>query len=93
MGIFQDTPWKAGFDELHQGAYIGFPLWREAHLGYQGVALAKLTLEVLNTAQASELTIDHDGQSCTQSLTFFHAENRFNVLSTENAEPFININI
>lgn len=30
-------------------------------------------LDVLWTSQTAEVSVDHDGQPCTQVLTFFHA--------------------
>lgn len=45
-------------------------------LGPQGVAAAKLALEVLRAAQALELTLHHDGQSGAQGLAFLHAGER-----------------
>ena len=45
-------------------------------LGPQGVAAAKLALEVLWAAQALELPLHHDGQPGAQGLTFLHAGER-----------------
>ena len=43
------------------------------HLGHQRVALAELGLEVLRTAQALELTVDHDGHARAQRVALLHA--------------------
>ena len=45
-------------------------------LGPQGVAAAKLALEVLWAAQALELTLHHDGQPGAQGFTLLHAGER-----------------
>ena len=36
--------------------------------------LISLVLEVLDTAQTFELSIDHDSQSCAQSLALLHTD-------------------
>lgn len=37
---------------------------------------SSLVFDVLNASQTLELSIDHDGQSCAQSLTLLHAARR-----------------
>jgi len=43
-----------------------------AYLDYQYVAVAKLVLEVLRTAETFELAIHHDRYLRTQGVTFLH---------------------
>ena len=42
-------------------------------LGHKSVALAKLGLQVLGTAQAYKACIHHDGDPRAQGVTLFHA--------------------
>ena len=55
-------------DELHVG--LGRPLTPHD----QRVAIAMAILDVLWTAQAVELAVDHDGQTGTHRLTLLHTE-------------------
>jgi len=41
--------------------------------GYQRVAVSKLALEMLRTAEALELTVDHDCNASAQRVTLLHA--------------------
>ena len=40
---------------------------------YHGVAVSELALEMLRTAEAFELSVDHDGNASAQCITLFHA--------------------
>lgn len=67
--------WKGAFDKvfkklqvavLHLSVYMNF--------SQQGVATAKLALQVLRAPEALELTIDHHCQPGTQGLTLLHTD-------------------
>jgi len=42
---------------------------------YQRVAVSELALEMLRTAEALELTVDHDCNASAQRITLLHAVN------------------
>lgn len=66
--------WECGLDEVFEELQLGllhFAL--QPHLGQEGVAAAELALQVLRTAQALQLAINHHSQTSAQSLTLLHA--------------------
>ena len=75
MNISKDTVCEGHGHELSQGAKVrgASILWVGNFCG-DGVALPKLSLQVLWAAETAELPIHHDGQACTKSLTLFHAD-------------------
>ena len=62
VNVLENTAWEVGFYELFQGAGVRHgPFLAGPYLGYKGVALTKLVLEVLHRAETFEMTVDHDG--------------------------------
>lgn len=66
--------WKGTFDEVFKKLQVTIlQLSLYVHFGQQGVATAKLALQVLRTPEALELTVDHHSQPGAQGLTLLHA--------------------
>ena len=54
-----------------------FYIWGiSSHSDSHSVATSKLILQMLPTAQAHELTVDHNSHSGAQGITFSHAEKK-----------------
>lgn len=67
--------WEGAFDEVFKKQQVAVvQVCVDVKFGQQRVAAAKLALEVLWTAEALELTVDHHRQPCAQGLTLLHAE-------------------
>ena len=75
MHVFERAAREGLFDELTQAHDALFHLFvRSAfHFGHDCVALAELVLQMLCTAQTLELSVHHDGHTCTQRLALLHA--------------------
>ena len=59
---------------------------RTVDFDLDGVAVTKPILEMLYTTQTTQFTVDHDSQSGTQRLAFFHAENESTKMIVEITE-------
>lgn len=65
--------WKGAFNKVFKKLQVAVLQFRfYMNFSQQGVATAKLALQVLWTPKALELTIDHHCQSGTQGLTLLH---------------------
>jgi len=65
--------WEGTFDEVFKKLQVTIlQLSLDVYFRQQGVATAKLALQVLGTPEALELTVDHHCQPGTQSLTLLH---------------------
>lgn len=65
--------WEGTFDEVFKQLQVAvLQLSLYVYFSQQGVATAKLALQVLGTPEALELTVDHHCQSGTQGLTLLH---------------------
>jgi len=74
VDVLENAARERSLDEGHHWLRVGHvSVARVPDLDDEGEALAKLVLEVLCAAQALELTVDHDGETCTQRLTLLHA--------------------
>lgn len=78
---FKPLTWEGTFDEVFKQLQV-IVLYLSLNMNFcqQGVATAKLALQVLRTPEALELTVDHHCQPGTQGLTLLHAgEGKYHV--------------
>lgn len=65
--------WKGAFNKVFKKLQVAvLQLSFYMNFSQQGVATAKLALQVLRTPEALELTIDHHCQPGAQGLTLLH---------------------
>lgn len=67
--------WEGAFDEVFKKQQVAvLQLGVDVKFGQQRVAAAKLALQVLGTAEALELTVDHHRQPGAEGLTLLHTK-------------------
>lgn len=74
LPIAAQSTWESLLHEGLEGLQLALLI--SPRFGQQGVATAKLALQVLGAAQALELPVHHDGQPRAQRLALLHAVGR-----------------